>query len=245
MAYIEELAKALHHENPEIRVRVAKALQELEDPRATMPLIDALNDECVEVRRAVAWALQSCADERALPTFIGMLRDDNDSVRLWAVFGLVRIGDETAVEALIESLKDPYDSVRMQAIVALSRIGDRRAIDPLIEALKDDDRGVKRTAIIHLREVFGVNIGSNHEAAMRLMKESSRRQSQLNEKMKLALKVISELEQAQDMVRDDELYPVLAVDHGIDEDEVSDLLFQLMRKGLVHRPRRGFTQICL
>ena len=41
MAYIEELAKALHHEDPEVRVRVANALQELEDPQATMPLMVA------------------------------------------------------------------------------------------------------------------------------------------------------------------------------------------------------------
>ncbi len=136
-------------------------------------------------------------------------------------------------------------TVREQAVVALSRIGDRRAINPLIEVLKDDDRGVKRAALIHLREAFGVNIGSDHEAAMRLMKESSQRQSHRNENMKLALKVISELEQASDLVRDDELYRVLEVDHGLDENEVIHLLFGLMKKGLIHSPRRGFTQICL
>ena len=38
--------------------------------------------------------------------------------------------------------------------------------------------------------------GSDHEAAIRLLKESSRRQSHLNESLKLALGVISELEQA-------------------------------------------------
>ena len=236
MAYVEELAKALRHEDPEVRVRVANALHELEDPRATMPLINALNDEFKEVRRAVAWALQSCADERAHPTFIRMLRDDNDSIRFWGIHGLNRIGDETVVEALITALKDPWDACRMQAVLALSRIGDRRAIDPLIEVLRDEDLGVKSTALVNLREVFEVNIGSNHEAAMTLLKETSRRQSHLNENLKLALEVISELEQASDMVRDDEIYQALTVDHGLSEDEVLDLLLGLMRKGLVHRP---------
>ena len=132
----------------------------------------------------------------------------------------------------------------MQAVLALSRIGDRRAIDPLIEVLRDEDRGVRSTALVNLREVFGVNIVSDHEAAMRLMEEESQRQSHLNESMKLALGVISELEQASGMVRDDELYRALE-GHGISEDEVWDLLIGLMRKGLVHRPRHGFTQICL
>ena len=80
---------------------------------------------------------------------------------------------------------------------------------------------------------------------MRLLKESSRRQRRLNEKMMLALKVISELEQSSDIVRDDELHRVLQVDHGFDENKVINLLFGLMKKGLVHRPQRGFTQICL
>ena len=52
--------------------------------------------------------------------------------------------------------------------------------------------------------------------------------------MTLALKVISELEQASDMVRDEEIYHVLAVDHGLDEHEALVLLVQLMRKSLVH-----------
>ena len=104
---------------------------------------------------------------------------------------------------------------------------------------------MKRAALIHLREVFGVNKDGDHEVAMRILKESSRKQRCLNENLKLALKVISELEQASDIVRDDELHRVLEVDHGLDENEVLGLLIGLMKKGLIHSPRRGFTQICL
>lgn len=63
--------------------------------------------------------------------------------------------------------------------------------------------------------------------------------------MKLVLSVISDLEQDSDIVRDDELYRVLEVDHGLDENEVLGLLIGFMKKGLIHSPRRGFTQICL
>ena len=46
MAYMEELAKALKDDDPLTRERVANALKELEDPRATMPLVEALGNQC-------------------------------------------------------------------------------------------------------------------------------------------------------------------------------------------------------
>ena len=75
MAYIDELVKALKSDDPDIRVRVARALKELEDPRATIPLVEALNDEVQEVRRAAAFALHWVGDERTLDTFIELLED--------------------------------------------------------------------------------------------------------------------------------------------------------------------------
>ena len=64
-------------------MRVANALKELEDPRATIPLMEALNyEENEDVRRSVAWALHWVANERVLPKLIEMLGDGNDSVRL-------------------------------------------------------------------------------------------------------------------------------------------------------------------
>ena len=245
MAYIEELAKALRHEDPEVRVNVANALKELKDPRATMPLIEALDDECEEVRRAVAWALHWCADERARNTFIEMLQDCNDSVRLWAAHGLQRVGDDTAVEALIKALKDTYASVREQAIVVLAKIGDTRAIGPLTEALEDEDHRVRSTALINLREAFGVEKSSDIEQAMRLMREYSQKQSQLNEQLLKALAVISEMEEASGMVKKAGYYRVLSAEYGIDEDRARYLLMQLMKKGLVYAPKLGYTQLCV
>ena len=155
LAYIEELKKALRHHDPDVRIKVANALKELEDPRATIPLIEAL-DDCEEVRRDVAWALQGCADHRALPTLIQMLRDHNDSVRLWATIRLQRLGDTEAVIPLTRSLSDEYDAVRENAVIALGKIGDRRAINPLIKALDDPDSNVRTEAEYSLKEVFKI-----------------------------------------------------------------------------------------
>jgi len=99
LEYIEELVKALSHENPEIRGKVAGALKALEDARATEPLIKALeNERDKEVRRELAFALQWVADERALPTFIRLLEDDNESMRMWAAYGLGNLGDSRAIK---------------------------------------------------------------------------------------------------------------------------------------------------
>ena len=54
LAYVDELVKALGHEDPGVRMRVANALKELEDTRTTMPLMEALEDEDEGVRGSVA-----------------------------------------------------------------------------------------------------------------------------------------------------------------------------------------------
>jgi len=245
MGYVEGLARGLKDEDPAVRVRVANALEKLEDPHATMHLILALDDECLEVRRAVAWALHSVADERAVDALVSMLSDSDDSIRFWAASGLVRLGDERSVDALIRALGDTYEGVRQHAIIALARIGDRKAIDSLRGVLEDEDLMVRRTALTSLRETFGVQIGSDFEGAMKQMRDHSREQKDLNEKLETALQVISKIEQASGIIRDEELYRILSLEHGIGDDEAVGLILQLLKKGLIHWPKRGYTQICI
>ena len=248
MTYIEELAKALHHEDPEVRVRVANALKELKDPRATTPLIEALDDECQEVRRAVAWALQNCADERALPTFIQMLRDRNDSVRLWAAFGLQRVGDETAVEALIESLEDPYDSVREQAVIALAKIGDRRAVNPLIRALEDPDCNVRMEAEFYLREAFKVRYNPetqrtetiNEKNTFDVKSLSPEERAEFQTQLQTVLEKIRSLEEETEVCRDSMLWDELYWEHDIKRRRVAELVSLLVSEGLINSPRPGY-----
>jgi len=243
MAYLEELTKALKHEDPETRVRVANALKQLEDSRATLPLIEALNDSCEDVRKAAAWALSRVGDKRARPAFIRALKDRTDSVRLWAAIGLQRVGDESAVEALIETLSDPYDIVREQAVLALAEIGDKRAVEPLLEALDDEDTGVQEAARDTLRETFGVDVGDGYDEAARLLSERSARQCKLNRGIEKVLNVVGRLGSGSGEVLDEDLYRVLSIEHGIDEDEAIDLIVELIRAGLVYTPKQGYTRI--
>lgn len=243
MAYIEELAKALKDDDPLTRERVANALKELEDPRATMPLVEALGDHCEDVRRAVAWSLSWVGDERARPALIRVLDDGNDSVRLWAAYGLERIGDRSCVDALIGALSDPYDCVRGHAVRALAEIGDRRAVEPLLKALDDEDTGVQEVARDSLRETFGVDVGCGYKEAARLLSERNAKQCKLNRRLEKVLKVVGRLGGESGEVLDEVLYRVLSVEHGIDEDEAIGLVVELIREGLVYTPKLGYTRI--
>lgn len=243
MAYMKELAKALKDDDPLTRERVANALKELEDPRATMPLVEALGDPCGDVRRAAALALSWVGDERAGPALIGALEDKNDSVRLWAASGLRRVGDESAVEALIKALSDPYDSVREQAVLALAKTGDNKAVKPLLEALDDKDVRVQEATRFTLRETFGVDVGRGYEVAERLLSERNARQHKLNLGLEKVLKAVRSLGGESCEVLDEDLYQVLSVEHGIDEDEAIGLIVELIRAGLVYTSKPGYTKI--
>ena len=243
LAYVEGLAEGLKDEDPEVRMRVANALKELKDPRATMPLVEAVGDPCEEVRRAAARTLSSVGDERARPAFIKTLREGDFSLRFWAAIGLQKVGDEGAVEGLIGALKDPDEGVRLQAVYALAEIGDRRAVEPLLEALEDEDANVQEAARDNLRDAFGVDVGVGYVEAARLLCERSARQCKLNRRLEKVLQTLGRLGGESGEVLDEDLYRVLAVEHGFDEDEALDLIVELLRAGLVYTPKRGYTRI--
>ena len=248
MAYMEELAKALKDDDPLTRERVANALKELEDPRATLLLIEALGDPCGDVRRAAAWALSWVGDKRAQPALIRALDDGNDSVRLWAASGLRRVGDESAVEALIEALSDPYDIMREQAVLALAEIGDRRAIDPLIKALADENTNVRMVTDQCLRETFKIKYNSetrqsediavNDEYDLKNLPPKER--EKINRQLQTVLSKIEEMEYFSSPVRDDKLYDMLYDDHGLGRKQVARLTAILMRNGSVYSPKPGY-----
>ena len=98
-------------------------------------------------------------------------------------------------------------------------------------------------AKFYLRESFGVPVPSDYLEAKKKMKEYSRKQMYLNEKMETVLNVIIEMEQASSIVRDEELYSILNSEHGIGEDEALDLILQLMKRRLIDSYMDGCTRI--
>ena len=63
------------------RVCSAKALGQLKDKRATIPLIETLRDDMNEVRQTSAWALGEIGDSQAVDPLIEALADSDKEVR--------------------------------------------------------------------------------------------------------------------------------------------------------------------
>jgi HEAT repeat protein len=141
----EDVIKALHNDDEEVREEAVRALGELNDPRAVEPLISILNDDNRYIRREAAKSLGRIGDERAIIPLINGLKDEDRYGREGAAEGLGEMG-EKAVEPLIDAMDDPDWHVRMGAAIALRIIGEKEAIDPLINALDDENRFVRREA---------------------------------------------------------------------------------------------------
>ena len=173
----DDVIRALHSQDEEMREEAAKALGELGDFRAVDPLIGLLGDENRYVRREAAKSLGKIGDEKAIPALINALKDedrygregaaeglgemgghaytslieamadDDWHVRMGAAIALRIIGDRDALPVLITAMQDENRFVRREVIKSLGRIGDHSVIDTLIEALKDPDRSVRLRAV--------------------------------------------------------------------------------------------------
>ncbi len=173
----DDVIRALHSQDEEMREEAAKALGELGDYRAVDPLIELLADDNRYVRREAAKSLGKIGDEKAIPALINALKDedrygregaaeglgemgghaypslidamadDDWHVRMGAAIALRIIGDRDALPVLITAMQDENRFVRREVIKSLGRIGDHSVIDTLIEALKDPDRSVRLRAV--------------------------------------------------------------------------------------------------
>jgi hypothetical protein len=148
----DEVTRALQSNDDDTREEAARALGELNDPRAVTPLISALEDKNHYVRREAAKSLGRLGDERAIPALLHALKDEDRSGREGAAEGLAELKD-MALDPLIKALKDPDWHVRMGVLVSLRIIGDKRVIPDIIDALKDENRFVRREAVKSLGRI--------------------------------------------------------------------------------------------
>jgi HEAT repeat protein len=125
-AFLEALENGNHH----IRIASAKALGQIGDPRAVIPLAVALGYA----------HMPGCpSPEPARP---------NTNVQCAAAEALGQIGDAHAVRPLSAALKNPAEdpNVRCMAAKALGQIGDAHAALSLIAAASDDEPWQVQTA---------------------------------------------------------------------------------------------------
>jgi hypothetical protein len=111
-----------------------KALGELRDSRAVIPLLDTLK-KGDSVGKLIPEALGKIGDKSATKSLIVLLKDKDRNIRIRAIMALGLIGDRSAAKPLIELLKDKDENVRSETIIALGTISDPAAIDPLVRTL--------------------------------------------------------------------------------------------------------------
>lgn len=132
---IDVLTKALAAKSPEVRLRAAYALGELEaDAQSAVPALLALVQNS----------------------------DESDIVRTHAIWALGRIGKEPAlvVPVLISLLKSPNDALRKSAAFAVGgfRQDAKNAIHSLESLLDDKDRLVRHWAAQSLKQIQGTKV---------------------------------------------------------------------------------------
>jgi len=147
----------------ETRRMAIKALGEIGDERATIPLIEALKYPDQRIQAPAAEALGKIGDTRAiLPLIHALEYSNNSSTAGGARAGLVLIDDPQAAEPLIELLSRRKDYVRGYVADILGSLGDNRAIEPLIDMYRNDPRkGNSKSALkalIKLKDVRAIDL---------------------------------------------------------------------------------------
>ena len=172
------LIKALQYKSDlEVRINAEKALGDVGDKRAVVPLIQALKDENWRVRSEAARALGKIKGALAVETLVHALKDEDSDVRKRAAAALGNIG-EPAVEPLTQALKDEDSDVRKRTAEVLDELcwtpGDdtershyliakkewgelarsgEPAVEPLIQALEDESWEVRKSAAAALGKI--------------------------------------------------------------------------------------------
>lgn len=82
------LVDALRDDHETVRGASARALGEIEDPKAVAPLLATLRDSVARVRATAAWALGEIEDGAAVTGLAGALKDTDPHVRKQAAWAL-------------------------------------------------------------------------------------------------------------------------------------------------------------
>lgn len=154
---VTALQTALGDGDADVRETAARALGDLDDPRAVAALVRALaNDTDAGVRKMAAWALGEIESEEAVPALGAALRDSSVEVRRMAIWALGEIESPEAVPWLIPAVRDADVEVRRKAVWALGEIESEAAVDALAGALSDSDAEVRKTAAWAIGEIESV-----------------------------------------------------------------------------------------
>jgi HEAT repeat protein len=132
-----------------IRVRAARILGQIGDPRAAAPITHLLREQDSAVRTAAVKALSSIG-KPAREALIEASKQENNLMKTGANEALALIGEspQGAETSLIDDLMKNSDlSIKKQAARALGNIGSKEGIDALISSLKEEDKDLRAYAM--------------------------------------------------------------------------------------------------
>jgi HEAT repeat protein len=153
-ALLKVLAAALKDSRIEVRLKAAKLFQDVPDPIAVEPLIEALRDKDSNVRQRAGNALGKIG-QPAGKSLIVLLSNPDPEMRRVAAEQLGKIRNPEALEPLLTALRDPDPNVQWWAAWALGEIGPP-AENALNKLLLDPDRGVQRWAKEALNKIHNI-----------------------------------------------------------------------------------------
>jgi HEAT repeat protein len=135
---VSALIPLLQNRRTAIVYFAARALGQLGDTSALLPLSALLHHCHSHLRREAAEAMVNIGEE-SLPFFLELLKSEEEGERELASEALVELGDPKSSSALIAALKDESVSVVASATLALGRIREPLAVCPLVELLLETE----------------------------------------------------------------------------------------------------------
>jgi len=149
-AAVKALVNELQHDTGFKRRAAAEALEEVDDPRATQPLLAALNDSDPTVRVSAIYALGKDASGDVMLKLLERFRDPEPCVRLAAAEVLAKRIDPALAPDFLGLLTDPKFEVRLSAVQFLGRIRDPDIAQALLPLLTDTDSDVRQAVAVAL-----------------------------------------------------------------------------------------------
>ena len=143
LTYLTELAS---DDDKYVRINVARALGQFDDPRIIKPLTSALTDSIYEVKEAAIQSLHSLKNPETAKLLFEMLKSDHPEVRSEISNVLAQFDDPVIVNKIIRSLDDVHHRVRAGAASAMEKIVHPRAMVPLVTLLEDKFSDVRIAA---------------------------------------------------------------------------------------------------
>jgi len=139
-AAIQTMIDALEHADPWVSGAAARALGQIGDPEAILPLTALVKGEQQWVRSAATQALAQIADARAVRAALSV---DEAPRAFWKLMALKEI-DESTVQQLTALLDDPDEEIRSRAAEVLSQLSDAESGETLAAAFQTQQTPVAR-----------------------------------------------------------------------------------------------------